>query len=64
MGGGTHDRHNSAPELAEHPPYQIMLDPSLAITVTEPHIMINVNLGTRQSRLAEHFFKQQVNYMS
>jgi hypothetical protein len=26
---GTHDRHNSAPELAEHPPYQIMLDPSL-----------------------------------
>jgi hypothetical protein len=25
-----HDRHNSAPELAEHPPpYQIMLDPSL-----------------------------------
>jgi hypothetical protein len=30
---GAHDRHNSAPELAEHPhhpyPYQIMLDPSL-----------------------------------
>ena len=25
-----HDRHNSAPELAEHPPpYHIMLDPSL-----------------------------------
>ena len=25
----THDRHNLAPELTEHPPYQIMLDPSL-----------------------------------
>ena len=31
--GGTHDQHNSAPELAEHPPppYQIMLDPSLSV---------------------------------
>jgi hypothetical protein len=29
--GGTHVRHNSAPELVEQPlsPYQIMLDPSL-----------------------------------
>jgi hypothetical protein len=27
--GGMHDRYNLAPELAEHPPYQIMLDPSL-----------------------------------
>ena len=39
---GIHDRHNSAPELAEHPPpppHQSMLDPSLRITVIKcsPH---------------------------
>jgi hypothetical protein len=33
----VHDRHNSAPELAEHPhpPYQIMLDPSLKFVLID-----------------------------
>jgi hypothetical protein len=33
-GRAAHDRHNLAPELAEHPPpYQIMLDPSMVLPV-------------------------------
>jgi hypothetical protein len=42
---GTHDHHNSVPELAEHPPpYQIMLDPSLFqyIKIIRPSIMYTV----------------------
>ena len=38
MVGGTHDRHNSAPELAEQPPYQIMLDRSLYYLCMEMYL--------------------------